>query len=154
MRALFGTVALLLALTTGCADPAPAGPTLSTTLVFRMNEVEDKGGLLPIEGRLELTIEPTGEARSACRRDIRTDVERKGTLTREQIGDLVARVEAWSSSSKDLPPAGENHGLIVYGAKKAGWKKDAALPAELQELVNYLLKIPPTLSVERRPKGK
>jgi len=152
MRPLFAALALFFA--AGCADPAPAGPGLSTTLTFKLNEYEERGGLLAIEGRLELTIEPSGEAHSACKRDILTDVERKGTLTREQIADVLARVEAWKSSSKDVPPAGQNHGLIVYGAKKAGWAKDAALPAELQELVKVLLTIPPTLSVERRAKGK
>src|SRR5262245_32448009 len=143
----------LFVLTTGCAT-GPAGPTLPERLVFKLNEYQEGGGILPLTGRLELTIEPTGDAQSACRRDILTDVVRSGSLNREQCVELVSRVEAWISKGSDLPPVGgQNHGLIIYGAKKAGWVKDAKLPPEVQELVNFLLTIPTTLRLETRMKG-
>ena len=67
--------------------------------------------------------------------------------------ELVTRVEAWTAKGGTLPPAaGKNHGLIVYGDKKAGWEKDASLPPELSELVRFLLTIPPTLRVKERPR--
>lgn len=144
---------LVLALfVTGCAS-GPAGPTLPDTLTFKHNDYEEGGGILPIVGMLELVIEPTGEARSACRRQILSDVERDGDLTREQLVELVTRVEAWTAKGASLPPAaGKNHGLIVYGARKIGWEKDASLPPEVTELVRFLLTIPPTLRVKQRGK--
>jgi len=143
--------ALLILLLAGCASPGPAGPTLPETLTFKHVDYQESGGILPIVGTLELTIEPTGEARSACRRQILTDVERVGPLSREQLVELVTRVEAWTAKGGKLPPAaGKNHGLIVYGEKKAGWEKDASLPPELAELVRFLLTIPPTLRVKER----
>lgn len=137
----------------GCASPGPAGPTLPETFTFKHNDFEEAGGILPIVGTLELVIEPTGRAKSACRRQILTDVEREGDLTREQLVELVTRVEAWTARGGDLPPtAGKNHGVIVYGKKKAGWEKDASLPPELNDLVRFLLSIPPTLRVKQRPR--
>ena len=145
--------ALLILLLPGCASPGPAGPTLPETLTFRHVDYTESGGILPIVGTLELIVEPTGEARSACRRQILTDVERGGPLSREQLVELVTRVEAWTAKGGTLPPAaGKNHGLIVYGEKKAGWEKDASLPPELAELVRFLLTIPPTLRVKERPR--
>ena len=144
-------LALPVLLAVGCADPGPAGPTLPETLTFRHADYEESGGILPIVGILELVIEPTGEARSACRRQILTDVERSGPLTHEQLVRLVARVEAWTSKGGTLPPVvGKPHGMIVYGTNKATWGKDASLPLELAELVRYLLTIPPTLHVNQR----
>ena len=145
--------AVLALLAVGCASPGPAGPTLPETLTFKQVDYEEAGGILPIVGTLELTIEPTGEAKSACRRQILTDVERGGPLSREQLVELVTRVEAWTAKGGKLPPAaGKNHGLIVYGDRKAGWEKDASLPPELSELVRFLLTIPPTLQVKGRPR--
>jgi hypothetical protein len=158
MRPLLGAVALLLAggstlLTTSCAQPGPAGPTLPMKLTFKLNDYEDKGGVAGITGTLELVIEPNGEARAACRRDILTDVERSDPLTREQLVELVARVDAWTSKGADVPPKGKNHGFIAYGEKKAGWEKDAVLPPELRALVDFLLTLPPTLRAATRRKG-
>lgn len=144
--------ALLLGSVAGCAT-GPAGPTLPETLTFKLNEYTEGGGILPLTGRLELIIEPTGDARSACRRDILTDVERTGSLNREQLVELVSRVEAWTSKAGDMAPAGNNHGLIVYGTRKAGWTKDASLSPELQGLVDFLLTIPPSLRPVQRRKG-
>jgi hypothetical protein len=148
----FLLAALLIGSVAGCAS-APAGPTLPEKLTFKLNDYTDNGGVLPITGRLELTIEPTGEAVSACRRDILTDVERAGSLTREQLVELVSRVEAWAAKGGDAPPPGNNHGFISYGAKKTGWSKDASLLPELQKLVDFLVTVPPTLSPKQRRKG-
>jgi hypothetical protein len=146
-------IAGLLLLGAGCADPGPAGPTLPETLTFRHADYEESGGILPIVGTLELVIEPTGEAKSACRRQILTDVERSGPLSRRQLVELVTRVDLWAAKAGDLPAAsGKNHGMIVYGTKKAAWQKDASLPPELADLVRFLLTIPPTLSVNHRPR--
>jgi hypothetical protein len=143
----------MLLLSAGCADPGPAGPTLPETLTFRHADYEEAGGILPIVGTLDLVIEPTGEAKSACRRQILTDVERSGALTREQLVELTTRVEAWTAKGGTLPPAaGKSHGSIVYGTKKAGWEKNASLPPELADLVRFLLTIPPTLHVNHRPR--
>jgi len=142
---------ILILLSLGCASPGPAGPTLPETLTFKHVDYEEAGGILPIVGTLELTIEPTGEAKSACRRNVLTDVERSGPLSREQLVALTTRVEAWTAKGATLPPsAGKHHGLIVYGTKKVGWEKDASLPPELEALVRFLLTIPPTLRVKER----
>ena len=146
MRTLAAT--LLLAAMTGCASEPP-GPTLPMPLTFKQNEYEEAGGILPVRGMLELVIEPTGQAKSACRRDILTDVERRGDLTREQLVELVTRVEAWSQKAGDMPGSGKNFAFLVYGNKKAGWQKDASLPPELDALVKFLLTIPPTLRVHQ-----
>jgi hypothetical protein len=148
----FLLAALLIGSVAGCAS-GPAGPTLPDKLTFKLNEYTDDGGVLPITGRLELTIETTGDAFSACRRDILTDVERSGSLTREQLVELVSRVEAWTAKGGDTAPSGNNHGFLAYGTKKAGWSKDASLAPELQKLVDFLLTIPPSLSPKQRRKG-
>lgn len=148
MRAVLAVVAV--GLLSGCAS-GPAGPTLPKTLNLKHNDYEEAGGILPIVGMLDLTIEPTGEASSACRRKILTDVERKGDLTGEQLVELVKRVEAWTAKGSDLTPkSGNNHVLITYGDKKAGWEKEASVPPEVAELVRFLLTIPPTLRVVQR----
>jgi hypothetical protein len=138
---------LLILLMAGCAS-RPAGPTLPAPLTFKLADYEEVGGILPIVGILELVIEPTGEARSACRRQILTDVERRGDLSREQLLELVTRVEAWSAKVGNLPAgSGKGYGLLVYGTQKAAWEKDASLPPELEALVVFLKTIPPTLHV-------
>lgn len=148
----FILAALVSASVAGCAT-GPAGPTLPQTLTFKLLEYEETGGLLAINGRLELTIEPSGDARSACIRDILSDVSRSGSLTHDQLVQLVSRVEAWTAKEGDPAPGGKNFGLLVYGTKKAGWQKDAVLPPELKQLVDFLLTLPPTLRVEQRRKG-
>lgn len=150
MKFLFA--ALLMGSAAGCAS-GPAGPTLPEKLTFKLNEYTDNGGVLPITGRLELTIETTGDAFSACRRDILTDLERTGSLSREQLVELLSRVEAWTAKAGDTPPAGNNHGFLSYGTKKAGWSKDASLLPELQKLVDFLLTVPPSLRPVQRRKG-
>jgi len=139
-------------LISGCAT-GPAGPTLPHTLTFKLNEYVEGGGILPLTGRLELTIDTSGDARSACRRDLLTDVERSGSLSREQLVELQSRVQAWTAKENTAAPAGNNHGLIVYGERKSGWAKDAVLPPELRQLVDFLLAIPTTLRLETRRKG-
>jgi hypothetical protein len=150
MRILLATLAAMTI--SGCAT-GPAGPTLPHQLTFKLNEYTEGGGILPLTGRLELTIDRSGDARSACRRDILSDVERSGSLSHDQLVELVSRVQAWTSKEGSPAPAGNNHGLLVYGEKKAGWAKDAVLPPELQQLVDFLLTIPTTLHVETRRKG-
>ncbi|HVE40938.1 MAG TPA: hypothetical protein VNM14_13675 [Planctomycetota bacterium] len=140
---------LALAALAGCAS-GPPGPTLPMPLNLKQWDYQEAGGILPITGMLDLTIEPSGEARSACRRQILTDIERSGTLSREQLVELVTKVEAWTAKVANMPGTGKNHGLLVYGDKKAAWQKDASLPPELDALVKFLLTIPPTLKVERR----
>ena len=141
---------VLLAALSGCASSGPPGPTLPTTLTLKQWDYEEAGGILPITGMLELTIEPSGEAKSACRRQILTDVERSGELSREQLVELVNRVDAWTAKVGDLPGSGKNHGLLAYGTKKAAWQKDDSLRPELDALVKFLLTIPPTLRVQQR----
>jgi hypothetical protein len=140
---------LLLAALWGCASEPP-GPTLPLPLTLKRAEYEETGGILPITGTLELTIEPTGEALSACRRQILTDVERRGDLSREQLFELTTRVEAWTAKVANLPGSGKNYGMLVYGTHKAAWQKDDSLPPELDALVKFLLTIPPTLRVQQR----
>jgi hypothetical protein len=141
---------LVLAALCGCASSGPAGPTLPMTLTLKQWDYEEAGGILPITGMLDLIIEPTGEAKSACRRQLLSDVERSGDLSREQLVELVTRVEAWTAKVGDMPGSGKNHGLLVYGTKKAAWQKDDSLPPELDALVKFLLTIPPTLHVQQR----
>jgi len=141
---------LILAAASGCASSGPPGPTLPMTLNLKQWDYEEAGGILPITGMLDLTIEPSGDAKSACRRQLLTDVERSGELSREQLVELVTKVEAWTAKVGDMPGSGKNHGLLVYGTKKAAWQKDDSLPPELAALVKFLLTIPPTLRVQQR----
>jgi hypothetical protein len=149
MRSL-ASILILVALA-GCASEPP-GPTLPMPLNLKLNDYEESGGILPIVGMLDLTIEPSGEARSACRRQILIDVGRSGELSREQLVELVTRVEAWTSKVGNMSGSGKNYGLLVYGEKKAAWQKDDSLPLELAALVKFLLTIPPTLHVHQRRK--
>lgn len=147
IRQVVLSAALLVA---GCAPSGPAGPTLPVPLTFSMADYEDKGGILPITGTLVLTIEPSGVAKSACHRPILTDVERRGELNGEQLQELVRRVDAWAAKAGDAPPApAKVYATLVYGTKKAWWQKDATLDPELTSLVQFLLSIPPSLSVIR-----
>jgi len=146
MRTLLAAVALMGI--AGCADPGPAGPTLPMKLRFELADYEDKGPNAPvlgIQGRLELLIEPDGKAFAATRRQIFTDFERTGPLTREQLVELTHRVDAWMLKDENPPPVPRPTGLIVYGERKVGWEKGKPLPPELQALVQFLLTIPPTL---------
>src|SRR5688572_18415626 len=95
------TAFLLLAVLSGCAASGPPGPTLPMPLTFKQAGYEEAGGILPIRGTLELVIESTGDAKSACRREILTDVERSGELSREQLVELVNKVDAWTANAKD-----------------------------------------------------
>jgi hypothetical protein len=150
MRTILSIVALAaLAALAGCAS-GPPGPTLPLPLNLKLTEYEESGGILPIRGMLDLTIEPSGEGKSVCRRQILTDVERDGTLARHQLVELVTKVEAWTSKVPNMPGTGKNYGLLVYGDKKAAWQKDDSLPPELDMLVKFLLTIPPTLKVQQR----
>lgn len=143
-------LAILLAILAGCSS-APAGPTLPQTLTLRRVDYEEKGGILPVSGILELVIEPTGEAKSSCLRTLLTNVDRAGDLDHEQLVELVQKVEAWVKKAGDAtPPKGNNYGLLIYGDKKAGWQKDDKLPPELESLVNFLLTVPPTLRLQIR----
>jgi hypothetical protein len=146
MRALLSMLAL--AALAGCAS-GPPGPTLPMTLTLKRLDFEEAGGILPITGTLELVIEPSGLARSACRRQILKDVERDGALSREQLEELVSKVEAWTAKVPDRPGTGKNYGLLVYGARKAAWQKDESLPPELDDLIRFLMTIPPTLHLKR-----
>jgi len=137
---LFGLLVLA-----GCAQTGPAGPTLPMKLRFEIEDYEDNGPALGITGRLELVIDPNGRAFAATRRKVFTDFERTDPLTREQLVELVSRVEAWTSKGGELPTSPKPYGVVVYGEKKAMWDKDKALSPELQELVKFLVSIPPTL---------
>ena len=147
MRSLLATV---LALLVGCSS-GPPGPMLPKTLTLRRVDYEEAGGILPITGTLELVIEPSGEAKSSCLRQILTNVDRSGDLSREQLLELVSRVDAWMAKPGEMPPGkGNNYGKLVYGDKKVVWQKDDKLPPELEALVNFLLTVPPTLRAEIR----
>src|SRR5881392_3465025 len=107
MRSTFAILLALsfvegLALLVGCSSGPPA-PTLPQTLTFRRGDYEETGGILPIVGTLELTLEPSGAAKSSCLRQILTNVEREGELSREQLLELVNRVEAWTAKPGNLP---------------------------------------------------
>jgi hypothetical protein len=137
----------LLVFAAGCASE-PAGPTLPMPVTLTLADYEEEGGILPIVGTLELTVEPTGAAKSVCRREILTDVERKGELNHDQLVELVARVEAWTSRGNDPEFArGKPRGVLVYGTRRAAWGKDDTLEPELNALVIFLRRIPPTLRV-------
>src|SRR5690242_12731860 len=83
----------------GCAASGPPAPPLSATLILTEQDFEEKGGILPIVGTLTFTIEPDGRATSFCRRQILTDVERRGELSNEARWDLNTKIEAWTSKA-------------------------------------------------------
>jgi hypothetical protein len=81
-------------------DPADEAPVRDGGVRGQRTELTDPG----IQGRLELLIEPNGTAFAATRRQIFTDFERTGPLTREQLVELAHRVDAWTLKDENPPP--------------------------------------------------
>jgi hypothetical protein len=135
----------------GCATPRPPGTTLGFPLTYTEDDFEDAGGIFVITGLLELKVEPSGAATSSVRRKILTNADRKGDLTDAQLTDLHALVEAWFQKGSPGPSLGANtFASLTYGTKRVAWNKETELPPELSELVLFLRKLPPTLSVAPR----
>ena len=144
------TIAWMLVFVAGCASPGPAAPPLSATITLTEPDFEEKGGILPIIGVLTMTVNPEGEATSICKRQIFTDVERRGDLANSERWELHTKAEAWAAKAGAEAPTGKPYGTLTYGAHKASWEKGASLSPELAELVQYLKKLTLSLSVVRR----
>lgn len=148
MKLIAGFLTLLLA---GCAASGPPAPPLAQTLTLTEQNYEEKGGILPMSGTLTLTVEPDGSASSICKRQILTDVERRGDLSNEARWELHTKVEAWVAKAGSPPPPSPKHyGLLTYGDLKVAWEKDASLAPELADLVGFLKQQIATLGVVRR----
>jgi len=148
MKPMAGLIAVVLA---GCAASGPPAPPLSQTLILTEQDFSEKGGILPIIGTLTFTILPDGEATSICRRQILTDVERRGDLSNEARWELHTKVEAWTAKAgTQHAPAPRPYGSLSYGDLKVTWEKDAILAPELADLVAFLKAQTTTISVVRR----
>src|SRR3954465_13305023 len=135
----------------GCAASGPPAPPLSHPLTLVEQNFEDKGGILPIIGTLTFTIEPDGQATSFCRRQILTDVERRGELSNEALWELNTKLEAWTAKAGKPPaPAPNAYGSLTYGELKVGWGKGDLLAPELADLVSFLKAQTTTIGVVRR----
>jgi len=137
----------------GCAASGPPAPPLSHPLVLMEQEFEEKGGILPIVGTLTFTIEPDGSATSFCRRQIFTDVERRGELSNEARWELNAKIEGWTAKAVKPPEpaaAPKPWGSLTYGDLKVTWSKGDLLAPELSDLVAFLKAQTKTINVVRR----
>ena len=136
----------------GCAASGPPAPPLSATLILTEQEFEDKGGIFPIIGTLTFTIEPDGHATSFCRRQILSDVERRGELSNEALWALNTKLEAWTAKAAKppAPTAAKPYGSLTYGDLKASWGKGDLLAPELSDLVAFLKAQTTTIGVVRR----
>ena len=143
--------ALTAVLLSGCAASGPPAPPLSHPLILVEQEFEEKGGLLPIVGTLTFTIAPDGAAESATRRQLFTDVERKGDLSNQALWELHPKVEAWVAKAGTPPaPAPRAYGSLTYGDLKVTWEKGALLAPELADLVAFLKVQTTTIGVVRK----
>ncbi|HLY10569.1 MAG TPA: hypothetical protein VKW04_14795 [Planctomycetota bacterium] len=146
-HALVATLVLLA----GCGTSGPPAPPLPAPITLTLPDYEEKGGILPVVGTLTVTVTPEGEASSICRRQILTDVERRGELSNSERWELHTRAEAWAAKAGDeLAPPGKTFGSLIYGAHKATWEKGASLSPELDLLVHYLKELSLSLSVVRK----
>jgi hypothetical protein len=141
----------LLLLLSGCGPSGPAAPPLEAAITLTEPDFQEKGDLLPIVGTLTVTVTPDGEASSICRRQILTDVERRGSLSNEERWELHTKAEAWAArSGEDTGGAGKPYGTLTYGTHKATWEKGASLSPELADLVHYLKILSQSLGVVRK----
>jgi hypothetical protein len=136
----------------GCAASGPPAPPLSSTLILTEQDFEDKGGIFPIIGTLTFTIEPDGHATSFCRRQILSDVERRGELSNDSRWELNTKIEAWTAkAARPSAPAAPNpYGSLTYGDLKVTWGKGDLLAPELADLVSFLKAQTTTIGVVRR----
>ncbi len=142
---------LPLLILAGCAASGPPAPPLEATLTMTEPDFEEKGGILPIVGTLTVTVAPDGAAESICRRQIFTDVERRGDLSNAERWELHNKVDAWvARAGEDPASSGPPYGVLTYGTHKATWSKGASLSPELRELVQYLKTLTLSLNVVRR----
>jgi len=144
------TLTWMLVFVAGCAASGPAAPPLAATITLTEPDFEEKGGILPIIGVLTMTVSPEGGATSICRRQIFTDVERRGDLSNSERWELHTKAEAWAATAGSEATTGKPYGSLTYGSLKATWEKDASLSPELADLVHYLKTLTLSLSVVRK----
>src|SRR5258708_39139289 len=116
-------LAWLLVFVAGCAASGPAAPPLAATITLTEPDYEERGGLLPITGVLTMTVNPDGGATSICKRQIFTDVERKGDLSNSERWELHTKAEAWAAKAGTEAPAGKPYGTLTYGRHRASWEQ-------------------------------
>jgi hypothetical protein len=148
MKPIAALIAVVLA---GCAASGPPAPPLPHTLVLMEQNYEERGGILPIVGTLTFTIAPDGGAECITRRQILSDVERKGDLSNEARWELHTKVEAWTAKAGTPPPPHPKpYGSLSYGELNVTWEKGTLLPPELADLVVFLKTQTTTIGVVRR----
>jgi hypothetical protein len=142
---------LLLLGLAACADPGPPPPPLAHPISLVLREYEEPSQIMTVIGTLTLKLEPDGEGESRLKRQILTDIDRRGTLSNEARWELHTKVEAWASAAgAPEPPTTRAFGVLTYGDLKVSWEKEASLKPELADLVEYLKKINLTLQVYRK----
>jgi hypothetical protein len=144
-------LACLLVFLSACASSGPEAPPLAATITLTEPDFEEKGGILPVIGVLTMTVTPEGAATSICKRQILTDVERRGNLSNSERWELRTKAEAWAAKAGTEPAAtGKPYGSLTYGAHKATWEKGASLAPELADLVQYLKTLTLSINVVRK----
>lgn len=150
-RTMKHSLTLALFVLSGCAASGPPPPPLAAVIVLTEPDFEEKGGILPVVGVLTVTVSPEGEASSICKRQIFTDVERRGDLSNQERWELHTKVEAWAEKAATEPQSSPKvYGTLTYGAITATWEKGASLAPELEDLVHYLKQLTLSLGVVRR----
>ncbi len=146
----YSLIALLVVLA-ACGTSGPPAPPLGAILTLTEPDFEEKGGILPVVGVLTVTVSPEGEAKSVCKRQLFTDVERQGELSNAQRWELHTKVETWEAKAgEESAAAAKPYGSLTYGTRKVTWEKGASLSPELADLVHYLKALTLNLSVVRR----
>jgi len=134
-----------------CASSGPPAPPLAHPIVWVQKDFEEKGGILAVVGTLTLTISPEGEGESTCKRQLFTDVDRRGWLSNEERWALHTKIEAWvAAAGKPEAPGAKSHGTLTYGDLKVGWEKGASLAPELAALLEQLKEITFSLNTYRK----
>lgn len=148
MTRWIASLALLTLLS--CASSGPPAPPLAHPLVWVQKDFEEKGGILAVVGTLTLNVSPEGEGESSLKRQLFTDVDRRGWLSNEERWELHTRLEAWVAVAKAEAPGPKAHGTLTYGDLKVGWEKGASLPPELTVLLDYLKQVTFSLNTVRK----
>jgi hypothetical protein len=144
---------VLLLFLAACAseDEGSGGPRLSSELIYRRYSV-DPSGTVNTDSQLELRVAPSGSARSVVRRSWLSDLNRRGSLSSDDLDKLCRLLGHWEQMASAVPaaPSQKVSGILEYGARRVQWARDTPLADELRELIHFLDGIEETLSIQKR----
>jgi len=128
-------------------DPEnPSAPRLAAPLTYVQANYSDSTALFGIEGRLEMTVQPGGEAEASVKPPILTGVYRKGRVSGSTLAEHARSVQEWTASADSAPGVPADTGsLLTYGERKAQWGRRTTLSPPLSRLRTLLEEIARTL---------